>query len=106
MSWLPTLLSLLLAAALEVGGDASLRHGLRGARPLWQLSGAAMLVLYGVFVNANRTADFSRLLGVYVAIFFVVSQLIGALFFGEAPTRATLLGGLLIVAGGAVLQLA
>ena len=44
-------------------------------------------------------------MGVYIAVFFVVSQCVAYLVFGEGPSRAALVGGVLIVAGGAVIQL-
>jgi hypothetical protein len=63
---------LLVAAFLEAGGDALVRMGLRG--PKWALAGGSFaLVLYGLLVNLTRW-DFSRLMGVYIAIFFVVAR--------------------------------
>jgi drug/metabolite transporter superfamily protein YnfA len=55
----------ILAAVLEVGGDAVIRKGLRGRSLLGVAAGFLLLGLYGVFVNTVRW-DFSRLLGVYV----------------------------------------
>jgi len=48
--------------------------------------------------------DFSKLLGVYIAVFAVVSILAGMLVFGETIPNATWLGLGLIVAGGLVIQ--
>jgi drug/metabolite transporter superfamily protein YnfA len=96
---------LVLAAALEMGGDAAIRAGLvRGTAPLVAF-GAALLVAYGFTVNADRTIDFGRLIGAYVAVLFVVSQLLALVVFGERPSPALLAGGALIVAGGIVVQL-
>jgi multidrug transporter EmrE-like cation transporter len=91
---------LILAAALEIGGDAAIRHGL--VRSAWQSPalGAAMLVAYGLVVNANRLIDFGRLMGLYIAVFFVVSQVLGLVLFGERPSLSLVLGGALVVAGG------
>ena len=92
---------LVLAALLEVGGDAGVRAGLRGHR--WALlAGPAALVLYGFVVNQPRW-EFGRLLGVYIAVFFVVSQLVAMLVFRERLQPGAVLGGALIVAGGLVL---
>ena len=44
-------------------------------------------------------------MGTYIAVFFVVSQLIGMLAFGERPSARLLVGGALIVAGGIWIQL-
>jgi drug/metabolite transporter superfamily protein YnfA len=95
---------LLLAAALEIGGDAAFRYGLvRPAWP-WLLVGGTMLVAYGLAVNVNRSVDFGRLMGVYIALFFLVSQVISWTAFGERPSATLIVGGTLIVAGGLVIQ--
>jgi drug/metabolite transporter superfamily protein YnfA len=91
------------AALLEVGGDATIRHGLRGGRAATITLGCVMLATYGVAVNMV-TWDFSRLLGVYVAVFALVSVLFGKLVFAEIVPVSTWVGLGLIVAGGAVIQ--
>src|SRR5690242_7659951 len=101
---LATLAMLVVAALLETGGDAAIRHGLLGGRWSWLLAGSGALVLYGFFVNANREIDFNRLMGGYIALFFVVSQLVAWGAFGERPSTTLLVGGALIVAGGLVIQ--
>ena len=99
-----TLVTLVLAATFEVGGDAAIRHGL--ARSGWpaMLAGAILLVAYGFVVNTNRTIDFGRLMGLYIVTFFVVSQVSSVVVFGERPSLGLLVGGALIVAGGLVIQ--
>ena len=91
------------AAALEAGGDALVRSGLHsrapGSRIAFMIAGAAVLFSYGVSVNLPPW-DFGRLLGVYVALFFVVAQLINLFAFGIRPGLPIYLGGLLIVSGG------
>src|SRR5262249_61365172 len=94
-----------LAAVLEVGGAAAIRHGLLRAAPSWLAAGAFALVSYGFVVNANRLIDFGRLMGLYIVVFFVVSQVIDAAAFGGRPSPSLLVGGALIVIGGAVIQL-
>jgi small multidrug resistance family-3 protein len=91
------------AAALEVGGDAIIRKGLRGSALAFILSGFAMLGCYGLVVNMVKW-DFSRLLGVYVAVFAVVSVVAGRFLFRESVPLSTWLGLAIIVAGGAVIQ--
>jgi small multidrug resistance family-3 protein len=94
---------LTLAAALEAGGDALVRSGLHGAglgsRIGFMVAGAVVLFSYGVCVNLPPW-DFGRLLGVYVALFFVVAQLINLFAFGMKPSLPIYAGGLLIVSGG------
>ncbi|HEY7677172.1 MAG TPA: hypothetical protein VIG69_08870 [Candidatus Methylomirabilis sp.] len=91
------------AAVLEVGGDAAMRAGLRG-RAWGLLLGAALLAAYGLLVN-QPALPFNRLLGTYIAVFFVVSQLVALVAFGERPTSSLLAGGALIVLGGIVVHL-
>ncbi len=94
---------LTLAAALEAGGDALARSGLHAnstaSRVGFFAAGAAVLFAYGITVNSPPW-DFGRLLGVYVALFFIVAQLINLLAFGMKPGLPIYLGGLLIVSGG------
>ncbi len=92
------------AALLEVGGDAAIRYGLVRAGWPWLLAGSAALVAYGFLVNTSRALDFNRLMGVYIAIFFVVSQTIAWAAFGERTSPTLLIGGALVVAGGLVIQ--
>jgi drug/metabolite transporter superfamily protein YnfA len=95
------IITLLVAAILEVGGDALIRAGLRGTYA-WLAAGAVTLFAYGVTVNQSPL-DFGRLMGAYIAVFFVVSQVIAAAVFHQPPSRSTLAGGVLIVAGGFIL---
>ena len=85
--------------------ELRVRHGLLGSGLPTMVLGAVALVAYGFLVNANRSIDFGRLMGVYIAVFFVVSQIINAVLVRERPEPAVLLGGALIVAGGLVIQL-
>ena len=97
-----TLVLLLLAAVLEVGGDALVRHGLHRHGSWSMVLGAAVLVGYGFTVNMTAL-DFSRLMGLYIVIFFLVSQTISVVFFRE-PLRASVMwGGSLVLAGGLVM---
>jgi small multidrug resistance family-3 protein len=91
------------AATLEVAGDAVIRKGLRGSIVWFIVVGFLMLGGYGVVVNTVKW-DFSRLLGVYVAVFAVVSVLAGRFVFRETIPASTWLGLAIIVIGGAVIQ--
>jgi len=90
------------AATLEVGGDALVRWGLKSGRLLGFALGAAVLFLYGLSVNLPKW-DFGKLMGVYIALFFLVSQLTAVFIFHERPALPTLVGGALIVLGGLVI---
>jgi multidrug transporter EmrE-like cation transporter len=91
------------AAVLEVGGDAVVRKGLRGSGLGVIVAGCAMLGLYGLVVNMVKW-DFSKLLGVYVAIFAVTSILVGRFVFRETVPYSTWLGLMVIVCGALIIQ--
>lgn len=97
------LILLTVAAALESGGDALARSGLHAASPgmklLFLLLAAVVLFTYGVIVNSPPW-DFGKLLGVYVALFFVVAQAINYFAFDQKPSLPIFCGGALIVSGG------
>ena len=92
-------LVMVLAASLEVGGDALIRSGLKGGGSLLMVLGATVLVGYGFMVNLT-SLDFGRLMGLYIVIFFVVAQLTAMLFFREKLPLPVLAGGALVIAGG------
>jgi small multidrug resistance family-3 protein len=96
------LMFLVLAAMLEVGGDALIRNGLQRRAVLLLLSGAATLVVYGFMVNLTKL-DFSRLMGLYIVIFFLVAQAVAVLVFHESVNRPVMVGGGFIVLGGIIM---
>ena len=98
-----TFIILVVAAALEVGGDALVRIGLTGPRYI-MAAGGLTLFTYGVLVNKSGL-DFNRLMGVYIAIFFVVSQVVSLILFKQVPDDRILLGGGFIVTGGLLIVL-
>lgn len=100
---LRTLAVLIAAAALEVGGDALVRIGLH-SYGYSLAAGAFVLFAYGILVNQSGL-DFNRLMGIYIAVFFVVSQAISFLFFRQVPDDRILLGGGFIVTGGLLIML-
>jgi drug/metabolite transporter superfamily protein YnfA len=93
----------LAAAVLEVGGDAVVRKGLRGNAWAYVLLGCIMLAVYGVVVNLVKW-DFSKLMGVYVAVFATVSVLASRFLFREDVALTTWAGVAIIVVGGLVIQ--
>jgi len=94
---------LLVSALLEVGGDAVVRKGLRGSGGLTVAAGMLLLGCYGVVVNTVKW-DFSKLLGVYVAVFALTSVLAGQILFKENIPLSTWLGLGFVIAGGLVIQ--
>jgi drug/metabolite transporter superfamily protein YnfA len=101
-------LLLLLAAALEAGGDALVRLGLQssavGSRAAFFATGALVLFAYGLAVNGPPW-DFGRLLGVYVTLFFLIAQILNLIVFGVRPPLPIYVGGSLIIAGGLLITL-
>ena len=95
---------LVLAAALEIVGVATIRYGLTRSTTAWLIVGGTLLVAYGLVVNANRRVDFGSLMGVYIAVFFVVSQVVAWALLAERPSVVRMIGGVLIVAGALVIH--
>lgn len=103
---LPPLVFLIVATVLEASGDAIVRRALYehvgAARVGLFLAGAALLLSYGTFLNL-APLEFSRVIGLYLATLFVVWQLINFIFFRTLPTLPILVGGALVVIGGAII---
>ncbi len=91
------------AAVLEVGGDAVVRKGLRGNNLMIIMIGFVVLGSYGVVVNMVKW-DFSKMLGVYVAIFALISVLFGRFVFEENIPNSTWIGLMVIICGGMIIQ--
>jgi drug/metabolite transporter superfamily protein YnfA len=99
-----TIIVLAAAAAAEIVGDLGMRLGLAGR--VWGYAlGVVLLSAYGLLVNQPALA-FGRVLGLYIAVFFVMSQIIAFTALGERPSASLLVGGALIVAGGLVIHFA
>jgi len=99
------LVFLLIATTLEVSGDAIVRlaiyNHVGAIRIGLFLAGAALLLGYGSFLNL-APLDFGRVVGLYIATLFLVWQVINLIVFRALPTVPILVGGALIVAGGAI----
>jgi drug/metabolite transporter superfamily protein YnfA len=108
MSRSTAILLLILAAALEAGGDAIIRAGLHSHSAAYRsalfMLGAVVLFAYGWTVNAPPW-DFGRLLGLYVVFFFVFAQLLSWVVYKQVPSASVIVGGVLIIAGGLVISL-
>jgi len=96
-------LTFIAAALLEVGGDAAVRRGLRGGGMAFIIAGFVVLGCYGLVVNSVKW-DFSKLIGVYVGFFALVSVLVGRIAFKESVPATTWIGLVLIIVGGMVIQ--
>jgi drug/metabolite transporter superfamily protein YnfA len=90
-------------ALLEVAGNAAIRIGLRGGGAILILIGFTLLGSYGLIVNMVEW-DFSKIFGVYVCLFALVSVLCGKLVLREHIPGATWLGLGVILAGGLIIQ--
>jgi drug/metabolite transporter superfamily protein YnfA len=91
------------AALLEVGGDAAMRQNVQGKGIAYLLFGFVLLSGYGFLVN-HVPWDFSKLLGVYVAVFAWVGILWGYRFYGDAIPVSTWVGLGVITVGGLIIQ--
>ncbi len=91
------------AAILEVSGDAVVRKGLRGSSLIIIILGCTMLGAYGIVVNTVKW-DFSKLLGVYVAVFALTSILFGHFVFKENIPNTTWIGLVVIISGALIIQ--
>jgi len=105
---IPLFAFLIAATSLEATGDALVRLGINQnqwmARSLLFVAGAILLFGYGVSVNL-APVDFGRVVGLYIAILFIMWQIINFLVFRAAPVPPVIVGGLLIVVGGAIVTL-
>ena len=79
------------------------RKGLRGQGLPMILLGFLMLGTYGLVVNMVKW-DFSKLLGVYVAVFALVSVCFGKIVFKETIPFSTWMGLATIIVGGLTIQ--
>ena len=97
---------LLMATTLEVSGDAIVRMAIYNHVGLVRiglfLAGALVLLGYGSLLNL-APLDFGRVVGLYLATLFVVWQVINFIAFRASPTMPILVGGALVIAGGAII---
>ena len=91
------------AAVLEISGDALIRKGLRSSGLLFIAVGMVTLGCYGLIVNSIKW-DFSKLMGVYIGVFAVISILFGRFVFKESVQSSTWVGLIVIVLGGLIIQ--
>jgi drug/metabolite transporter superfamily protein YnfA len=94
---------MLVAATLEVSGDALIRRGLQSSGLALVALGFCVLGAYGVVVNLVGL-DFSRLFGSYVGWFALVSVLAGKFVFRDRLPLTTWIGLGIVLAGSLVIQ--
>lgn len=99
MEILRSLFYFVLAGLCEIGGGYLVWMWLRQGRGwITGLTGAAILVLYGV-IPTLQPAHFGRVYAAYGGIFIVLSLLWGWRVDGVRPDRFDLLGGGVALAG-------
>jgi hypothetical protein len=103
----PILVLLLIATTLEASGDAIVRMAIYNHSGLIRaglfFAGAVLLLGYGSFLNL-AALDFARVVGLYIATLFVVWQIINLIAFRSLPTTPILVGGALVIVGGAIIS--
>ena len=108
MKFLVPFALLIVATSLEASGDAIIRIGLRSgpvpSRAILMPLGGIILYGYGLTLNL-APLDWGRLIGAYVATFFVVGQAINVIFFQTWPTIPIYVGGAFIITGGLVITI-
>ncbi len=106
MQGISPLVFLLVATLLESSGDAVVRvalHHHAGVIRVGLFTGGAMLLFgYGTALNL-APLDFGRVVGLYIATLLVVWQFVNFIVFRSVPTLPTLVGGALVIAGGAII---
>ena len=96
-------LFVLAATIFEAAGDAILRIALHShswhLRASYFVAGALLLTLYGSSLNL-APVEFGKVVGLYVALLYIVFQVANYIAFKAKPTLPVFVGGTLIVAGG------
>jgi hypothetical protein len=103
---IPAIVLLLAATILEVSGDAVVRTAIYNhvglARAGLFFAGAALLFGYGTLLNL-APFEFGQVVGLYLATLLVVWQVVNFVAFRSLPTLPIILGGSLVIAGGAII---
>lgn len=101
-------LVLVLAAVLEISGDVKIGRGIAAGSALTVLLGCALLMAYGAVVNGynwlTKGMNFSKMLGVYIAVFAAVNLVLGLRRAGSEVSMSTIIGTIVIVCGGLIIQ--
>ncbi len=101
---LKSLLYFLLAGLCEIGGGYLVWIWLREGKSTWfAVAGALALILYGI-VPTLQPANFGRVYAAYGGVFIVLSILWGWKIDGTIPDRYDLIGGMVALAGVAIIM--
>jgi hypothetical protein len=96
---------ILIATICEASGDALIRMGIYNYAGLIRVAallfGAVLLFGYGFVLNL-APVQFGQLVGIYIATLFIVWQITNFIAFKALPSLPILVGGILIIAGGAI----
>lgn len=96
---------IIIATISEASGDALIRMGIYNyagwIRAGIMLAGAVLLFGYGFMLNL-APVKFGEIVGLYIATLFIVWQITNFIAFKTLPTLPVIVGGLLIIAGGAI----
>jgi hypothetical protein len=105
MKIIHSVLFILAATIFEASGDALIRKGIYNyvgsVRVALMLIGAVLVFAYGFSLNL-APLQFGQLVGLYIAILFTVWQVVNFIAFKATPTLPTVVGGILIIAGGLI----
>jgi hypothetical protein len=103
---IPAVVLLLAATILEVSGDAVVRMAMYNHVGLVRfglfVGGGALLFGYGTFLNL-APLEFGQVVGLYMATLLIVWQVINFVAFRVLPTLPIVVGGALVIAGGAII---
>jgi small multidrug resistance family-3 protein len=101
------LIVLVIATTCEVSGDAIVRLAIFNHAGTVRLglfvAGGGLLFGYGFFLNLAPLA-FGQVVGLYIATLFVMWQVINFVIFRTAPTLPIVVGGAMVIAGGAIIS--
>ena len=104
---IPPIIFVLIATILEVSGDAIIRSSIYDkvgiARLGMMLFGGLLVFAYGITLNL-APIEFREVVGLYIATLFIVWQVINYLTFHTAPTLPIIIGGVMIVLGGLIIN--
>ena len=95
-----SILFFILAGRAEIGGGYLIWLYMRDDKvPLYLLSGALILILYGIIPTFQPETSFGKVYAAYGGVFIAISILWGWLIDGLRPDMYDILGGLICLVG-------